>query len=161
MSNTIKNQHGEFATKAKNGRPKFTKSGVKIDNVTGVAKTGRPTVMTKHTIDKLEAAFCMGCTDHEACLYANINPATLYLYQKSNPDFIDRKEFLKETIILHARDSVSKGVKSDYKFALDFLARKRKDEFSLRTETTGKDGEAIEIKQTINSFKIEIVDADK
>ncbi len=33
----------------------------------------------------------------------------------------------------------------DPEFALKFMERKRKDEFSLRTELTGKDGGAIPI----------------
>ncbi len=56
---------------------------------------GRPTVMTVETVNKLEEAFMLGCTDEEACFAANISKQTLYNYQDKNPEFIDRKETLK------------------------------------------------------------------
>lgn len=100
----------------------------------------RPTVMTPEVIAKLEEAFAWGCTDIEACLWANIAEKTLYLYQEKNPEFIQRKESLKETPVLNSRATVARAVKRDPKLAIDYLARKKKDEFSLRSEHTGKDG---------------------
>ncbi len=47
----------------------------------------RPTSFTKETLQKLEEAFAMDCTDEEACFYANIAPASLYNYQKQNKGF--------------------------------------------------------------------------
>lgn len=95
----------------------------------------RPTVMTPQVIAKLEEAFAWGCTDAEACLWANIATPTLYLYQEKHPEFIERKSHLKQTPILKARKSVVSSLAADPKLALSFLERKKKDEFSLRTET--------------------------
>ena len=100
----------------------------------------RPTVMTPEVIAKLEEAFAWGCTDIEACLWANIAEKTLYLYQEKNPEFIQRKESLKETPALNSRATVARAVKRDPKLAIDYLARKKKDEFSLRSEFTGAEG---------------------
>lgn len=101
----------------------------------------RPTVMTPEVIAKLEEAFAWGCTDVEACLWADIATKTLYLYQEKNPDFIQRKAELKETPILLARKTVIRGVSKDPKLALDFLGRKAKKEFGNNVDVTtnGKD----------------------
>lgn len=100
----------------------------------------RPTVMTPEVIARLEEAFAWGCTDREACLWADIAVSTLQLYQDRKPEFIERKEMLKDTPIRLARESVVGGIKKDPDLALKFLERKKKDEFSLRSELTGKDG---------------------
>lgn len=94
----------------------------------------RPTVMTPEVIAKLEEAFAWGCSDVEACLWADISPAALYVYQEKNPKFQERKAELKETPIMLARKSVIKGVKQNPDIALKFLERKKKDEFSTKTE---------------------------
>ena len=104
---------------------------------------GRPTVMTDLTINKLEEAFLMGCSDLEACLFADISHQTLYNYQKENPDFVIRKEKLKENPILKARKSVINGLDNDPELSLKFLERKKKAEFSLRTEVTGAEGKPL------------------
>jgi len=96
---------------------------------------GRPPAMTPETIAKLEEAFALGCTDREACLWADIATATLYKWQVKNPDFTERKAQLKETPILKARQSVIGALKDDPKLALAYLERRAKSEFSLRTET--------------------------
>ena len=101
---------------------------------------GRPTIMTPEVVGKLEEAFAWGCTDREACLWADIAEKTLYLYQEKHPEFIQRKEALKETPILEARKSVVQRLPRDPKLAMDYLSRKKKDEFSQRNEYTGKDG---------------------
>ena len=119
---------------------------------------GRPTVVTPDVVDKLEYAFSIGCTDIEACLHANISRATLYNYQNANPDFLDRKEELKETLVLKARKVVSDSIDKDDKgMSQWYLERKKKSEFSVRQENTGADGkDLIPPKVTI-----ELVDASE
>ncbi len=115
---------------------------------------GRPTVMTPETIDKLEEVFALGGTDEEACFYAGIGKTTLYRYQEENPDFRERKEALKQTTILKARQTVVRSLDNpDYAFK--YLERKKKDEFSLRSELTGPEGELL------SPIKIEIVNGNK
>lgn len=94
---------------------------------------GRKTVMIESVIGKLERAFAWGCTDKEACLYARINPDTLYSYCKSKPSFSERKSLLKETPILQARKALIEGFKKHPSLALKYLERRRKDEFSLNS----------------------------
>lgn len=115
---------------------------------------GRPTVMTEEVLRKLEEAFLLGCSDREACLMADIAPVTLYEYQKLNPEYVERKESLKENPILIARTTVVNGLRSDADLSMKFLERKKKDEFSpsstinnthtfVQMPTITKDGEEI------------------
>jgi hypothetical protein len=115
------------------------------------SNAGRPTIMTDLTLKKLNEAFAFGCTDEEACYYAEISKQTLYNYQKDHPEFVDQKEALKQRPILLARQEVINGIKGNPELALKFLERKKKDEFSLRSEFTGKDGEDIKFVVTRKS----------
>lgn len=101
---------------------------------------GQPTKMTDETLKVLDEAFALGCSDTEACLMANISPKTLYNYQNANPEYVHRKEQLKETPVLLARSSVVNALKRNPNLALQFLERKKKAEFAPRTELTGPEG---------------------
>jgi len=96
----------------------------------------RPTVMTPTVIEKLEEAFAWGCTDVEACLWANIATPTLYLYQEKHPEFIERKEALKQTPVLKARKSVVSKLSGDARLSMDYLSRKAKKEFGNNVDIT-------------------------
>lgn len=98
----------------------------------------RPTVMTPEVVAKLEEAFAWGCTDIEACLWADIAQKTLYLYQEKHPEFIQRKEALKETPVLSSRATVSRAVKKDPKIAMEYLSKKKNKEFSTKSESDVK-----------------------
>lgn len=106
---------------------------------------GRPTKMTEETLKKLDEAFLLGCTDEEACFYADISHQTLYNYQKDNVEYVERKEALKQNPFLLARTSVIDGFKKNPELALKYLERKKKNEFSLRTEVTGADGKELPV----------------
>lgn len=84
---------------------------------------GRPTKMTPETVKKLEDAFIDGLTDAEACLLAEITPATLYNYCNEHPEFFEKKELLKATPALNAKRTISLAVKSDHNMALKYLER--------------------------------------
>ena len=91
--------------------------------------------MTKDVLNKLEAAYSWGCSDAEACLWAGIEPRTLYKYQQTTPEFIQRKELLKETPNLKARQVLNLALQQkDKQTAQWWLERKKKEEFSTRSE---------------------------
>lgn len=106
------------------------------------SNAGRPTVMTPEVVKKLEEAFALGCTDLEACFYADISKHTLYNYQNINPEFTDRKEALKERPVLLARACVVKALEAGKveansahaKIGLDYLSKKKRNEFAERKE---------------------------
>jgi hypothetical protein len=118
----------------------------------------RPTVMTPETIAKLEEAFAWGCTDREACLWANISEDTLYLHQRENPEFIKRKESLKDTVILKSRKSVhDRVIKGDVDTSKWVLERKKKDEYSTKVEN---DLRVKELPKPIMEFTDELLQDD-
>jgi len=59
--------------------------------------------MTPETVGKLEEGFLRGFTDSEACLYAGINPSTLYAYCAEHPEFSEKKEVLKNSPLMLAK----------------------------------------------------------
>jgi hypothetical protein len=101
-------------------------------------------------ISKLRTAFAFDCTIEEACLYAGIDVVTFWRHTKKNPKL--RKEFdaLRNTPILKARQAVIKSFEQDPNLALKYLERKRRQEFALRQEITGEDGQAIKIEIEID-----------
>ena len=95
----------------------------------------------------------MGCSDIEACLYANISKTALYNYQQKNPEFVDQKQQWKEQLVLKARTVIANALNNkDENTAKWYLERKCKKEFSTRQELTGEDGESL--TPTINILPI-------
>lgn len=100
----------------------------------GKNKGGRPTVITEQVVDKLEEAFKIGCTDEEACLSADIDKKTLYNYIKKNPSFSTRKQQLKANPVFLAKKTIVDKLEKDVDIAKWYLERRKKDEFSTKTE---------------------------
>lgn len=113
-------------------------------------KTGPKTNWKKvaNTIRKLEEAFALDCTVGEACYLAEISQDTYYRWIKEDPKLSETFSRLREKPIYLARKSVIEKMEKDGDLALKYLERKRKKEFSLRTEHTGEDGNPIEHKIT-------------
>lgn len=90
---------------------------------------------------KLETAWALDCTDTEAAALAEISPASLCEFLQRRPEVAERKHQLKQRPVLQARSVLLKKIQAgDGKLALQYLERKRKDEFSTRQEQTGPDG---------------------
>lgn len=98
--------------------------------------TGRPTKVTPEVVTKLEQAFSMGCTDEEACLFADISRMSLQRYQEAHPSFRYRKALLKQKLVLKARSVIAEALnRKDENTAKWYLERKRKEEFSTKVES--------------------------
>lgn len=109
-------------------------------------KPGRKTIFTAETIKRLEEAFAQGCTDREACIFAEVSERAFYEYTKKNLAFVQKKNTLREMPTLTARLLVNKALnRGDEDIAKWYLERKRKDEFSTRAEMTGADGEGLKV----------------
>lgn len=67
---------------------------------------GRPPIIDKDVLSKLEDAFMYAYTDKEACLFAGISPATLYRYEELHPEFRERKQLLKLTPNLRFKKTI-------------------------------------------------------
>jgi len=90
--------------------------------------------MTKEVIGKLEQAFALDCTVKEACFFAWIHIDTYYDFLSKNPKYSDIFEALRESPVLLARQSVITNMKKNWELALKYLERKRKNEFTPKTE---------------------------
>lgn len=101
---------------------------------------GRPTVMTPVVVSKLEQAFSLDSTISEACFYAGITRETYYEFLKREPEYADRFEALRNRLVLKARETVAREIGKNYQNSMDYLTRKRKNEFSTRQELTGAEG---------------------
>jgi len=94
--------------------------------------------ITQEVITKLETAFAMGCQDGEACLFAGVGKTTFYMFQRDNPDFVSRKEHLKQFPILKAREKIHTELGKDTHTARWYLERKARDEFGQQIDITHK-----------------------
>jgi len=100
-----------------------------------VNKGWRPTVKSPETLKKLEEAFALDCTIEEACFYADITPKTYYNWIADDEVLLHRLVALRNRPVLTARKTVVDKIWEDAELALKYLERKRKGEFSLKTET--------------------------
>lgn len=95
----------------------------------------RPTVIDDSILSKLEYAFTNSFNDEEACLYADISPATMYRYIEEHPEFWERKEILKKHPNIKAKLNWIKKLEwEDYIASKEWLERKSKAEFSTKQE---------------------------
>ena len=149
---------------AKIGRPK--KRGRKPEKKKG-DKPGRKFFNAKDEdaekliIDKLEEVFLLGGTDEEACFYANVGLDSLYHYQKANPEWTERKKLLKQKQFLVARQSIMKGIKEDYNFAMSFAKRKMAKEFGDKLEITNNNNLNVNILQVAQILNLTEADFEK
>lgn len=94
----------------------------------------RPSEMTDEKVKKLEEVFALDCTIEEACFYANISKTTYYNWLEAEPELVDRFEALRQNPVLTARTTVVNAIKEDAELAMKYLERKKKWEFSPKTE---------------------------
>lgn len=92
-------------------------------------KVGRPTIVDEMALQKLEEAFANGATDEQACFIANISTSTFYNYQDKYPEFVERKEALKNMIKYQAKIKVKEAILNEDKpdTAKWYLEKKDKD----------------------------------
>lgn len=141
---------------------------------------GRPTVFTPAVIQKLEEAYSWDCTDEEACFHAGVSESAFYVWIKENKEFMERRKALKTKPVLAIRQTVIVGivgrpavidpktkkvvkaeVEANPELGLKYLERKKKDEFSLRIENTGKDGKPLNPKSKYDGMTREELLAEK
>lgn len=94
----------------------------------------RPTVKTKEILLKIEEAAALGCDIEEIAFYANVHRSTMYRWIDEDPKLKDRVEQLQSNPILKARRTLVSTL-DDPENAKWYLERKKKKEFSARTET--------------------------
>lgn len=77
----------------------------------------------------------MGCTNREACFFADVPESTFYNFLKDFPEYLEKIEIWKNYEKIKARMAVHKALeKGDKDMAKWYLERKAKDEFSIKQE---------------------------
>jgi hypothetical protein len=87
-------------------------------------KAGRPKTITKLVEKSLELAFMNGYSAQAACNYAGIHRATFYRHIEKHPDFAERVEVAKETLVNIARKTVVDSLATNTANAKWYLAHK-------------------------------------
>jgi hypothetical protein len=105
-------------------------------------------VMTPECLRKLKEAFLRGYDNRGACIYAGIPESTFYSHCKLNPDFLEAKVRWQESIIMAARENLHSSIvrEGDVNTSKWLLERRKKDEFSLRTESVVQEVDDIDLK---------------
>lgn len=100
----------------------------------GKQGAGRPPIISQEVVRILEDAFCYDATVEEACLIAGISRQTYYEFLKKFPLFADRVAELREAPMLVIRKKIVATAEHDAELGLKYSERKRKGEWSTRTE---------------------------
>ncbi len=100
---------------------------------------GRPTVMDENTLQLLEGYFADGASDKLACFLANISESTLYNYQNDNPEFLERKEFLKDQVKFQARKNIREKIKAEDIDVSKWYLERRDKSFKPKSDITTDD----------------------
>lgn len=83
----------------------------------------------KEICAKLEQSAALDASIEEMCFYADISRFSLMRYLEKYTNFAQRIEKLRQKPILKARQRVVTGIEESYQNSMDYLKRKRKDEF--------------------------------
>ena len=117
---------------------------------------GRPVSITKEVETKLEDAFRSDFTNEEACRSVDISEKTFYRKCKANESFDRKMRAAKDYAAIKAKKNVINGIhegdKNDSKW---YLERRRKKDWSTRTEFTGEDGGPVSIITKVPVIKEE------
>jgi len=117
------------------------------------SNAGRPTVMTDSTLQLLREAFTWGCTDSEACCYADISTSTLYNYCEDNPEYLELKNKLKDMPVMKAKkiqfDELDKNSVNQANRVID-----RKEGTKVKQEISGPNGKPIETSSIFNFIPV-------
>lgn len=102
-------------------------------------KTGRPWFDGRDhdvVLSKLRKAWDRGCSDAEASLQADISTASLSRFLAAHIEFRNERDLRKERPVMIARDIIfNELLKGNPDTAKWLLERKKKDEFSTKTES--------------------------
>jgi hypothetical protein len=98
--------------------------------------TGRPTVMTNATVQKLEAALRDGFNVEMACHVSGVGRSTYYQHLQSNPDFADKMALAHDWTTQRAKQVIGTAINNgDLPTAKWWLERKLRAEFAANPPT--------------------------
>lgn len=121
-----------------------------IENGQKVAKTGRPTVLSRQRMAKLMQCLELGHTIEYSCNFAGISKDTYFYQLKVNPDFATRVDLAKHYQKHKALDTVAYHIdKKDLTASQWYLERKYRSEY-------GKESSNITINNT-PAFRYDVI----
>ena len=115
---------------------------------------GRPSIMTKDVVNKLEIAYTAGANDTQACDFADISRTTLYKYINEQEGFADKIEQWKQRLKLRAKMNIQNAINDGDKDTSKWYLEKTDEAFNPKNkqELTGKDGNPIEVQSTVQIY---------
>lgn len=103
----------------------------------------KPTDLTE-AFTNLQPYLQVGYSFHKACIMALVPYTTLKFYYNEDEDFRNKIERERNLVNVVARTNIINSIKKGkVGNSFEWLDRMEKDEFSKRTELTGKDGEPL------------------
>ena len=106
----------------------------------------------KGILTKLEQVWAIGGSDIEAYSYAEITDQSYYRYLRAFPKIREKRDQLKQKPILAARMTIANNLQIDPDVAKWYLERKRKDEFSTKTEVEVNEGKGKKDRENIKKI---------
>lgn len=113
------------------------------------SNAGRKTVKTSEVIRKIEEIAALDGSVEEMASYADIHMSTIYKWMEEDPELKERIFRLRQKPVLKARRTFVSALDDPDK-AIEYLERKRKEEFSKRKELTGAGGSDLIPEPIIN-----------
>lgn len=90
---------------------------------------------TPEVLQLLRQAFGIGCTVKEACIYAGIGETTYYEWREADQKLAAELDKIRQYPVLKAKKVIIDAIElGDVNTVKWYLERKKKDEFSVRTE---------------------------
>jgi predicted DNA-binding protein YlxM (UPF0122 family) len=108
-----------------------------------MAEVVNPVKLNDETVKTIENALALDCSIEEVCLMANITRQTYYNWINSFPELRERFDILRAAPFLKARKTINDSL-SNPQYAFEYMKRKKKNEFSERSEVTGADGKELQ-----------------
>ena len=103
--------------------------------------TGRPTVMTKATVQKLETALRDGFSVEMACYVSGISRSAYYAQIERSPDFAHNMELSRQWVVERAKQVVAQAVaKGDLKASQWLLERRCRAEYAVTPPAATQQG---------------------
>lgn len=88
-------------------------------------------------VERLIDAYKIDANDDEACFYAGILRTNLQYFQEQHPEFLYIKHACRQNLGMKAKIALANKIEKEPEW---YLERKRKDEYSTRSEVTGANG---------------------
>jgi len=106
---------------------------------------GRPTKYNDTVVERITQALRAGNTRRASCAYAGISEDTLSTWMKQKPDFADAIEKAEADAEVRNVAIIQRTADTTWQAAAWWLERRRKGDWSARTEMTGADAGPLKI----------------